>query len=586
MLYLTVFAALAAVRADLAAAGLRAAGGDRRAVGVARGPPGRHRAGGARRRRRLSRADPDVDQQRQPRDAVQLLRAAQRRHLRASPGSRRGACSTCLGFLFTFVIGTIWGVTRYRPENFATTEPFLILFFLFYVGIAVLYALRQSLTVRNYVDATLVFGTPLVAAGLQSGLVRDMRYGMALSALAMSARLPGAGARALHAQRSEDLRLLVEAFLALGVDLRDAGDSARARRALDVGDVGARRRGDAVGRRAPAPARGARLRPAAATRRRHRVRVGLLAVERHRPERLWPLVNSDFVGAVLVGLAGLFSAWLMQRARSTQSSLRSGEELLARAAVRVGNAVVAVRGLARNRALAAVRDAHSGAGRAARAHRGRVRAGRPARLVAGGARPADAAAARPAADRARRHRRHGLPRLGMACRRASVRRRRLPRVAAGARRRACGCCRLRDRDGPPGLAMPEIPPDFWHAMLLWLVTLLCAHELAWVGTRVGSGAGVWTLVPWGLVPALAHRAGDACLRRGRRGPVRRARPRLSVVGGVAGRRRARAVVAVRQRRRATATRCRCRTCRCSIRSTSRRRWCCARWRCGGCARVK
>jgi uncharacterized membrane protein len=51
--------------------------------------------------------------------------------------------------------------------------------------------------------------------------------------------------------------------------------------------------------------------------------------------------------------------------------------------------------------------------------------------------------------------------------------------------------------------MPEIPPDFRHAMLLWLVTLLCAHELAWVGTRVGSGAGVWTLVPSGLVPALA-----------------------------------------------------------------------------------
>jgi uncharacterized membrane protein len=33
-----------------------------------------------------------------------------------------------LGFAFTFIVGTLWGVTRYRPEDFATTEPFLIRF--------------------------------------------------------------------------------------------------------------------------------------------------------------------------------------------------------------------------------------------------------------------------------------------------------------------------------------------------------------------------------------------------------------------------------------------------------------------------
>lgn len=36
-----------------------------------------------------------------------------------------------LGFVFTFAIGTIWGVLRYRPQDFATTEPFLLLFFAF-----------------------------------------------------------------------------------------------------------------------------------------------------------------------------------------------------------------------------------------------------------------------------------------------------------------------------------------------------------------------------------------------------------------------------------------------------------------------
>ena len=71
-----------------------------------------------------------------------------------------------VGFICTFLVGTLWGVTRYRPEDFATTEPFLVLFFLFYVGIATFYAMRRSVEVRRYVDATLVFGTPLVAAGL------------------------------------------------------------------------------------------------------------------------------------------------------------------------------------------------------------------------------------------------------------------------------------------------------------------------------------------------------------------------------------------------------------------------------------
>ncbi len=38
-----------------------------------------------------------------------------------------------LGFVFTFVIASLWGHDSYRPEYFNTTEPFLILFFLFYV---------------------------------------------------------------------------------------------------------------------------------------------------------------------------------------------------------------------------------------------------------------------------------------------------------------------------------------------------------------------------------------------------------------------------------------------------------------------
>jgi len=121
-----------------------------------------------------------------------------------------------LGFVFTFAIGALWGARFYRPEHFATTEPFLVVFFLIYVGIALLYALRRSIAVKSYVDGTLVFGTPLIAFGLQSELVRGMEYALAFSALALAA-LYVVLAALLWSRRSTGMRLLVESFLALGV---------------------------------------------------------------------------------------------------------------------------------------------------------------------------------------------------------------------------------------------------------------------------------------------------------------------------------------------------------------------------------
>jgi uncharacterized membrane protein len=91
-----------------------------------------------------------------------------------------------IGFVFTFVVGTMWGAKYYRPEHFATVEPFLILFFLFYVAIAVLYALRDPDGRRGMVDGTLVFGTPLLAFPLQAALMGDDRMGLAYSALAVA----------------------------------------------------------------------------------------------------------------------------------------------------------------------------------------------------------------------------------------------------------------------------------------------------------------------------------------------------------------------------------------------------------------
>ena len=237
-----------------------------------------------------------------------------------------------LGFVFTFLVGTLWGVTRYRPEHFATTEPFLVLFFLFYVAIAVLYALRRSVEVRNYVDAGLVFGTPLVAAGLQSALVRDIEYGMAYSALAMSAVYLVLG-RFLYARHRDDIRLLVESFLALGVVFATLavplGLDARWTSAVWALE------GAAivwVGMRQQRRAR-ARLRPAAGIRRRRRVHARAVAVGAASAPAAIPIVNSAFVGAVLVAIAGLFSAWQLQR---EANGLAESERLFSGVVLRVG----------------------------------------------------------------------------------------------------------------------------------------------------------------------------------------------------------------------------------------------------------
>jgi uncharacterized membrane protein len=124
-----------------------------------------------------------------------------------------------LGFFSTFGVATVWGVLKYRPENFDTTEPFLIAFFLVYLVASLLYATRHSLDPKRAVDATLIFGTPIVAFGLQAALVRDYEYATAFSSLALGALYLGLGwwmARSTAA-RGQAYRWLAECFAALGL---------------------------------------------------------------------------------------------------------------------------------------------------------------------------------------------------------------------------------------------------------------------------------------------------------------------------------------------------------------------------------
>ena len=125
-----------------------------------------------------------------------------------------------LGFFATFGVATMWGVLSFKPENYLPAQGFLVLFFVIYLLTAMLYARNtaraDTLRQMPLIDNTLIFGTPLVAFGLQIGLVRAFEYGAAFSALGMAA-IYVLCAFVLVRQTRGYNKLLLECFLALGV---------------------------------------------------------------------------------------------------------------------------------------------------------------------------------------------------------------------------------------------------------------------------------------------------------------------------------------------------------------------------------
>ena len=138
-----------------------------------------------------------------------------------------------IGFVGTFGIGFAWGMRSYTPELLWSTEPFLVLFFLMYVAIGLLFArrklreaadapaernelLRWSARQGDYVDGTVLFGPPLVGFGLQYAVVQHIEFAAAFSALLLG--LFYMGLALLLSKRTEGRALLlVETCLALGV---------------------------------------------------------------------------------------------------------------------------------------------------------------------------------------------------------------------------------------------------------------------------------------------------------------------------------------------------------------------------------
>ena len=79
-----------------------------------------------------------------------------------------------------------------------------------------MFAFKQAPKLKGYVDGSLVFGLPLIVFALQSKLVEQFEYGQAITAVAMAA-IYLVLAKLLWQPEKKGFRLLAESFLALGV---------------------------------------------------------------------------------------------------------------------------------------------------------------------------------------------------------------------------------------------------------------------------------------------------------------------------------------------------------------------------------
>ena len=243
--------------------------------------------------------------------AVRLFRDAERRDLRAGLAARVARAQRAGLRVHVRARPLLGRRATTGREHFATVEPFLVLFFVFYVAIAILYARRgraRGAGARS--TACWCSACRWSAFALQAALVRDYRYGAAWSALALAARLRACSSRRCAGAPSPALALLARAFLALAVIFATlaiplAFDDrwTAALWAIEAAGV------YWIGVRQASPRR-ARLRAAGRSRRGRRVRL----VRRRRPPTNRCSSTRYFIGAMLIALSGLATAFFADRA--------------------------------------------------------------------------------------------------------------------------------------------------------------------------------------------------------------------------------------------------------------------------------
>lgn len=227
-----------------------------------------------------------------------------------------------LGFLFTFTITGLWRATGYESADLLSAELFLGLFFLLYVAVSILNCLRQAPDLKGYVSGSLVFGLPVVAFTLHASLVSKIEFALAWSALGLGIFYLALGFLLLRTRR-ETFRLLVEAFAALGVIFGSlaiplAFDTRTTAAMWSVEGAGLLWLGVRQDRKL-ARAFGMLLQAAAG--------VSLLLRIDHLPAA-HPIINGAFLGALALGVSGLFSGYWLHRNREQAASYEAAASLM------------------------------------------------------------------------------------------------------------------------------------------------------------------------------------------------------------------------------------------------------------------
>lgn len=213
-----------------------------------------------------------------------------------------------LGFVFTFGIGTAWGARSYHAEFFTSTEPFLLAFLALYTLLPLLFAIRQPPQLKGVVDGTLVFGTPVAFMGLQSKLAEGNEAFPNLLVWSSAALGVMYLLLAFLVWRRAAFRLLSEsyiamsvAFLTLAVPLAYDGRVTSAVWAIEGAAliwVGLRQQ---------------RLLPRLSGLGLVLVASLFYAKEPSAMDPTFFILNADYIGALLLSIAGGIAAWLFQR---------------------------------------------------------------------------------------------------------------------------------------------------------------------------------------------------------------------------------------------------------------------------------
>jgi uncharacterized membrane protein len=225
------------------------------------------------------------------------------------------------GFVFTFLVGLVWGYRYYRPEFFSSTAPFLLSFFAIYALMPLLFARRELPTLGRLFHGGLLFGTPAIAFMLQCAIARDFEYGAAWSALGFGLFYLAALAFARRQTWATQLKLpflaIALVFLTLAIPYAFGARVTVGLWALEgAGLVWVSvRQGSVFGRGS-----GLLLQAAAAL-------VGILDLDRFAT--VPPLLNPVFLNGLLLASAGIASAAMLHLGRGT---LRSFEAKLPQAA--------------------------------------------------------------------------------------------------------------------------------------------------------------------------------------------------------------------------------------------------------------